>query len=164
MRVTALRPLRRSTTRAARLSIAKQVLLLQLTVAVLLTAAGVVAAVAQARSSDFDHARAETLALAETIASAPGTAADVQSADPSKRLQDTMLNIQQETSVDFVVVMSPTGIRYTHPNPDEIGRHYLGDTAQALAGHPFSEVYTGTLGPSVRSVAPDLRCSEWRGS
>lgn len=154
MRVSALRPLRRSATRAARLSIAKQVLLLQLTVAVLLTAAGVVTAVAQARSSDFDHARAETLALAETIASAPGTAQDVQSTDPSKQLQDTMLAIQQQTSVDFVVVMSPTGVRYTHPNPDEIGKHYLGDTAQALAGHPFSEVYTGTLGPSVRSVAP----------
>lgn len=24
----------------------------------------------------------------------------------------------------------------------------------ALAGHPFTETYTGTLGPSVRSVAP----------
>jgi len=155
MRVTPLRLLRRSTAgRAARLSIAKQVLLLQLTVAVLLTAAGVFAAVAQARSSDFDHARAETLALAETVAAAPGTAAAVQSADPATRLQGTMLGIQQQTSVDFIVVMSPSGIRYTHPNPDEIGKHYLGNTAEALAGHPFSEVYTGTLGPSVRSVAP----------
>ena len=154
MRVTALRPLRRSAARAARLSIAKQVLLLQLTVAVLLTAAGVFTAIAQARGSDFDHARAETLALAETLAAAPGTAEAVQGADPSARLQDTTLDIQQQTSVDFIVVMSPSGIRYTHPNPDEIGKHYLGDTAQALAGHAFSEVYTGTLGPSVRSVAP----------
>lgn len=155
MRVRALRPpYRPAAAGAARLSIAKQVLLLQLAVAVLLTAGGVFAAVAQARSSDFDHARAETLALAETLAAAPGTAAAVQSADPSARLQDPMLGIQEQTSVDFVVVMSPQGVRYTHPNPDEIGRHYLGDTAQALAGHPFSEVYTGTLGPSVRSVAP----------
>jgi sensor histidine kinase regulating citrate/malate metabolism len=157
MRVTALHPLRRSAARAARLSIAKQVLLLQLTVAVLLTAAGVFTAIAQARSSDFDHARAETLALAETVAEAPGTATAVQSADPSAELQGTMLGIQQQTSVDFIVVMSPSGVRYTHPNPDEIGKHYLGDTAQALAGHPFSEVYTGTLGPSVRSVAPIYR-------
>jgi two-component system, CitB family, sensor kinase len=108
----------------------------------------------QARTTDFNHARSETLALAETIAAAPGTAAAVRGSDPSTQLQPIASSIQQSTSVGFVVIMSPAGIRYTHPNPDEIGKHYIGDTAQALAGHPFSEVYTGTLGPSVRSVAP----------
>ncbi len=140
--------------RMSRLSISKQVLLLQLAVAVLLTAAGITAAIQQARSTDFDHARSETLALAETVAAAPGTATAVQSSDPTAQLQPIASSIEQSTSVDFVVIMSPAGIRYTHPNPDEIGKHYIGDTAQALAGHPFSEVYTGTLGPSVRSVAP----------
>jgi two-component system, CitB family, sensor kinase len=149
-----LRPLRLIGVRAARLSISKQVLLLQLAVAVLLTAAGTVAAIQQARTTDFNHARSETLALAETIAAAPGTAAAVAGSDPSAQLQPIASSIQQSTSVSFVVIMSPTGIRYTHPNPDEIGKHYIGNTAQALAGHPFSEVYTGTLGPSVRSVAP----------
>ncbi|HET9173103.1 MAG TPA: sensor histidine kinase, partial [Actinospica sp.] len=137
-----------------RLSISKQVLLLQLAVAVLLSVAGITIAVQQARNTDFDHARAETLALAETVAAAPGTAAAVQSGDPTTRLQPIASSIEKSTSVDFIVIMSPDGIRYTHPNPDQIGRHYIGDTAQALAGHPFSEVYTGTLGPSVRSVAP----------
>ena len=154
MRVTVPRPLRRPAARAARLSISKQVLLLQMTVAVLLTVAGITAAIQQARSTDFDHARAETLALAETVAAAPGTAAAVQSPDPTTLLQPIAVSIQESTAVDFIVVMSPEGIRYTHPNPGEIGKHYLGDTAPALAGHPFSEVYTGTLGPSVRSVAP----------
>jgi len=149
-----IRPIRLIGSRAARLSISKQVLLLQLAVAVLLTAAGTVAAIQQARSTDFNHARAETLALAETIAAAPGTAAAVRSSDPTTQLQPIASSIQASTSVSFVVIMSPVGIRYTHPNPDEIGKHYIGDTAQALAGHPFSEVYTGTLGPSVRSVAP----------
>jgi len=154
MRERALRPFRLLGARTTRLSISKQVLLLQLAVAVVLTAGGTAAAIQQARSTDFDHARAETLALAETVAAAPGTAAAVQSSDPTTQLQPIASSIQQSTSVDFVVIMSPAGIRYTHPNPDEIGKHYIGDTAQALAGHPFSEVYTGTLGPSVRSVAP----------
>lgn len=150
-----LGPVRLFGGRMSRLSISKQVLMLQLAVALLLTAAGIAAAIQQARSTDFDHARAETLALAETVAAAPGTAAAVQSGDPTTQdLQPIASGIQQSTSVDFVVIMSPAGIRYTHPNPDEIGKHYIGDTAQALAGHPFSEVYTGTLGPSVRSVAP----------
>jgi len=139
---------------ARRLSISKQVLLLQLTVAILLTGAGIAVAIQQARSTDFNNARTETLALAQTLAAAPGTVDAIDSADPSAALQPVTLDIQRSTSVDFVVVMSPSGVRYTHPNPAEIGKHYLGDTASALAGHAFSEVYTGTLGPSVRSVAP----------
>ena len=149
-----LRLIRRLTRRSALLSISTQVLLMQLAVAVLLTTVGIATAIQQARSTDFDHARAETLALTETVAAAPGTADAVQSADPTTRLQPIASSIEQSTSVAFVVIMSPAGIRYTHPNPDEIGKHYIGDTAPALAGHPFSEVYTGTLGPSVRSVAP----------
>ena len=145
---------RRLARRSARLSISKQVLFMQLAVAVLLSAVGITIAIQQARNTDFDHARAETLALAETVAAAPGTAAAVQSGAPTTQLQPIASSIEQSTSVDFIVIMSPSGIRYTHPNPDEIGKHYIGDTAPALAGHPFSEVYTGTLGPSVRSVAP----------
>lgn len=149
-----VRLVRRLNRRAARLSISTQVLFMQLAVALLLTVVGITAAIQQARSTDFDHARSETLALAQTIAAAPGTADAVQSSDPTARLQPIASSIEASTSVNFVVIMSPAGIRYTHPNPDEIGQHYIGDTAPALAGHPFSEVYTGTLGPSVRSVAP----------
>ncbi|HWG23973.1 sensor histidine kinase [Actinospica sp.] len=148
------RLVRRLLRRTSRLSISKQVLFMQLAMAVLLTTAGITIAIQQARNTDFDHARAETLALAETVAAAPGTAAAVRSGDPTTDLQPIASSIEKSTSVDFIVIMSPAGIRYTHPNPDEIGKHYIGDTAPALAGHPFSEVYTGTLGPSVRSVAP----------
>src|SRR5207253_2029541 len=44
--------------------------------------------------------------------------------------------------------------RWTHPNPAEIGGKYIGSTSQALAGQPFTETYTGTLGPSVRTIVP----------
>ena len=140
--------------RASRLSIAMQVLLLQLSAVVLLTVGGTVAAIYVAHSGQTDHARSQTLALAETLADAPGIGADVTGPDPSARLEPMTLAVQHATDVDFVVVMSPAGIRYTHPTSSEIGGHYLGDTAPALAGHPFTETYTGTLGPSVRSVAP----------
>ena len=140
--------------RAARLSIAKQVLLLQLLVVVLLTAVGTYAAIREARSGQFSRARQETLALAETIADDPGVALEVAGPNPTAQLEPASLTIQHATGVDFVVIMNPAGIRYTHPTVSEIGKHYLGDIAPALAGHAFSETYTGTLGPSVRSVAP----------
>jgi two-component system, CitB family, sensor kinase len=140
--------------RAARMSIAKQVLLLQLTVVVLLTIGGTFAAIQATHDGQQSRARQETLNLAETIADTPGIADAVTGPDPSTRLEPVSLSIQHATGVDFIVIMSPAAIRYTHPTPSEIGKHYLGDTAPALAGHPFSETYTGTLGPSVRSVAP----------
>ena len=150
-RLTLYRSLR---VRTSRLSIAMQVLLLQLGTVALLTVGGTTAAIEAAHSGQTAHARSQTLALAETLADAPGIAADVTGPDPSARLEATTLAVQHVTAVDFIVVMSPSGIRYTHPTPGEIGGHYLGDTAPALAGHPFTETYTGTLGPSVRSVAP----------
>jgi two-component system, CitB family, sensor kinase len=140
--------------RAARMSIAKQVLLLQLLVVTLLTLGGTYAAIRQTHEGQLTHARQETLTLAETIADTPGVADAVTGSDPSAQLEPVSLSIQQATGVDFVVIMSPAGIRYTHPTPSEIGKHYIGDTAPALAGRAFSETYTGTLGPSVRSVAP----------
>ena len=61
--------------------------------------------------------------------------------------------------------MSPEGTRYTHTDPSLIGGNYLGTTEPALRGETFSEVYTGTLGPSIRAVAPvhdaDGRSSGW---
>jgi two-component system CitB family sensor kinase len=51
--------------------------------------------------------------------------------------------------------MSPEGIRYTHPDPTQIGRHFIGHIEPALRGDDqFTETYTGTLGASVRAVVP----------
>jgi sensor histidine kinase regulating citrate/malate metabolism len=60
----------------------------------------------------------------------------------------------RDTEVDFVTIMNPAGIRWTHPNEDEIGERFLGHTERALRGQTFTETYTGTLGPSVRAVTP----------
>lgn len=138
----------------SRLSIAMQVLLLQLGIVAVLTVCGTLVAIAAARTSQAIHARTETLDLAQTLAASPGISAAVTGPDPSGRLEPVTLRLQRTTGVDFIVVMSPAGIRYTHPNAAEIGKHYLGHIAPAVAGHAFSETFTGTLGPSVRSVAP----------
>ena len=62
--------------------------------------------------------------------------------------------MQDHTHVDFITIMSPAGIRYTHPNPALIGQHYLGTIDKAQQGHELTETYTGSLGPSVRTVVP----------
>lgn len=69
-------------------------------------------------------------------------------------MQPYVEQVRAATRLDFVTVMHPDGTRYTHPDPDEIGREFIGTTAPALAGETFTEVYEGTLGPSVRAVTP----------
>ena len=44
--------------------------------------------------------------------------------------------------------------RFTHTDPHQIGGHYLGTIEPALRGETFTEVYTGTLGPSIRTIVP----------
>ena len=45
-------------------------------------------------------------------------------------------------------------IRYSHPDPDNIGKKFIGDVGGAPDGHVFTEQATGTLGPSMRAVVP----------
>lgn len=137
-------------------SIASQVLLLQTLLVVFLVAVGSVAAVLQDRATERDDARRQVVTMAESLAAAPSTLAAVTSPDPSAVLQPLAERVRRQAGVDFVVVMSPQGIRYTHPTPGLIGGRFAGHIAQAQAGHPFTETYAGSLGPSVRSVVPVL--------
>lgn len=102
------------------------------------------------RDSASDRARslAVTLALDAEISDALGDA------DPTARLQPMVEAIRHQTGVSFIVVMTPEGTRITHPSPSEIGRPYIGTIAPAQQGRTFAETYTGTLGPSVRTITP----------
>ncbi|WP_435608356.1 sensor histidine kinase [Streptomyces sp. C10-9-1] len=106
------------------------------------------------RSQAEESARRQTAATAAAAARSPSVAQAVRSADPSAPLQPYAEALRRDAGVDFVVVMDPRGVRWTHPEPDRIGRTYLGHIRPALAGEVFSEQYSGTLGPSVRTVAP----------
>lgn len=59
-----------------------------------------------------------------------------------------------QARVDFVTVMDAEGIRLTHRNPEEIGRLYIG----TIPDRPtvLTEQFTGTLGPSLRTIVPVL--------
>lgn len=137
-----------------RLSIAGQVLLWQMALVLLLITAGSLVAVHTLGESAEDAARERALAVARTLAQSPGIAEAATSADPSPRLQPVAESVRHENDVDFVVVMTPEGIRFTHPNPAMIGHRFIGHIDAAVRGEAFTETYTGTLGPSVRAVVP----------
>ncbi|KNB51001.1 sensor histidine kinase [Streptomyces caatingaensis] len=99
-------------------------------------------------------ARREATAAATAVAASPAVRSAVRGPDPARELQPYAERVRHDTGVDFVTIMSPRGVRWTHPDPSRIGETFLGHTGPALGGRVFSETYTGTLGPSVRAVAP----------
>ncbi|WP_432015395.1 SpoIIE family protein phosphatase [Streptomyces cucumeris] len=135
-------------------TVAGQVFVLQVGVVLLLVVAAVVALVLQARYDSEREARNRSMAVAESFASAPGIVAAMRGPDPTRELQPLAERAREGSGVDFIVAMSPDGIRYTHPNPHRIGKHFMGSIGPAVEGRTVTETFTGTLGLSVRSVVP----------
>lgn len=137
-------------------SIAGQLFALQALVVTLLVLAGAAGAVWLARSDSRQAAEEEVLAVAQTIARSPDVRAALTAVDPAARIQSYAEATRLATGTDFVVVMTPDRIRYSHPNPSLIGQPFIGEIEPALAGTPFTTVNVGTLGKSVRAVVPVL--------
>ncbi|MFF7201276.1 ATP-binding protein [Streptomyces sp. NPDC008141] len=101
-----------------------------------------------------ETARLQSRATAAAVAESPSVIAAARSANPSATLQPYAEGLRRDAGVDFIVIMAPNGTRWTHPEPGEIGRTYLGHTEQALRGEIHSERYVGVLGSSIRTVVP----------
>jgi sensor histidine kinase regulating citrate/malate metabolism len=106
----------------------------------------------QAQRAVRAEAEGVTRALAETIAATDSVGRALGDDDASAQLQPYAERVMAGTGVDFITIMTPDGIRVTHRDRAEIGRHYLG-TIPATP-QPLTEEFTGTLGPSVRTIAP----------
>ncbi|MEV5735997.1 SpoIIE family protein phosphatase [Streptomyces sp. NPDC052292] len=135
-------------------SVAGQVFLLQVVIVLLLVVSAVVAQVLQVRHDSDQEARNRSLAVAQSFANAPGTAAALRAPDPTAVLQPRTEATRKATGVDFVVVMSTDGTRYTHPNTSRIGQQFVGTIAPAVAGGTVVEEVNGTIGPLVQVVVP----------
>jgi two-component system CitB family sensor kinase len=108
------------------------------------------------------------LDVARAIAFAPLVRADVARYDTtplspspaltnelaSGQLQQLASEIQQSAHLLFVVITNDQGVRLSHPNRDELGKHVSTDPSEALAGHEVVDREEGTLGTSVRAKVP----------
>ncbi len=138
----------------SRRSVAAQIFVLQLLVVLVVVAGGLALAVADAQRDQRHETERTVLAVGTTVADAPVIPAALATTDPSRLLQPYAEQVRRDTATDFVVIMTVQGVRYTHPDPAQIGGRFLGSIAEAARGRAHVEQYTGTLGPSVRSVVP----------
>ena len=135
-------------------SLATRIFVAQLALVALVVLVVSTASYLNARTQAHEFAAKRVLSVAETLSHDPFVINVVQRPDPSGALVPFADNIVSHASVDFVTIMDTDRTRYTHPTASEIGRKYVGSVEAALAGHSQVEDYRGTLGPSVRAIAP----------
>ena len=135
-------------------SLATQLFAFQAAVILVVLLGAGLAAFSNASTANADSAEDEVLGVARTLAAAPVVAWALSAPDPTAALQPLAEQVRRDTGTDFVVVMTPDGIRYSHPDVTQIGGRFRGTIAPAAAGGTVVETFTGTLGPSVRAVVP----------
>lgn len=107
-----------------------------------------------AERQQYGESAARMQAMSTTLANDPFVIDAAQRPDASALLQPYAREVMEETRADFITIMAPDRTRFTHSDPTEIGGAYIGSIGQALDGRTYTETYTGTLGPSVRTIAP----------
>jgi sensor histidine kinase regulating citrate/malate metabolism len=135
-------------------SLARQLLVLQALVVAVVVVATTVVAYLDARDAVRHDAAVRATAIVRSLADTPLVIDAVTGPDPTRALQPYVEKVRVDTGTSFITVFGPDRTRYTHPNPAEIGRPFIGTIAPALAGRTFTETYRGTLGPSVRATGP----------
>lgn len=99
--------------------------------------------------------------MAQSVAADPGIALAIVDRDPDGLVQRRAEAVRRQSGALFVVVTDDRGIRYSHPNPVQIGQRVSTDPAPALSGQTVTAIETGTLGRSARGKVP-LRAADGR--
>ncbi|PCC52735.1 ATP-binding protein [Brevibacterium aurantiacum] len=134
--------------------LARRLFFLQLALIVIVCAALSITSYVSTLNSARQATSERVLSIAETLAHDPYVIRSVDASDASAKLQPYALTVISTAEVDFVTIMDRDRTRYTHPDPDQLGKDYIGSIDQALAGESQVEVYVGTLGESVRAIVP----------
>ncbi|TXK79114.1 sensor histidine kinase [Paenibacillus sp. N3.4] len=103
----------------------------------------------------FRETGEKALGVAKTVAGLPQSVEAFEQTDPSLTFQPISIQIQKNFGADALVVSNMDLIRYSHPNPENIGKRMVGDDNEAvLNGKTSITQAKGTLGYSVRGKAP----------
>ena len=137
-------------------SLATQAIVLQILVIALIVVGGSALALLDARQDADAEAEEQVLGIATALADSPSTAEAIEAGRATEILQPVTELVRRNTDIAFITIMAPDRTRFTHTDPTQIGGAYLGTIEPALRGESFTEVYTGTLGPSIRAVVPVL--------
>ena len=103
-----------------------------------------------------DQSGKRVLDVSQTIATMPEVARLLGEQDPDGKLQVLAEAIRVKTGAQFVVIGDRQGRRYSHPDPEKIGKTMVGgDNDLALEnGKAYISKAVGTMGLSLRGKVP----------
>ncbi len=95
------------------------------------------------------------LNTAKTIARMPEIKKAFSEPDPAHTINPLVEPIRLETRAAFITVGNRQGIRYSHPDPEQIGKPMVGgDNEAVFAGQSIISETVGSLGPGLRGKTP----------
>jgi two-component system, CitB family, sensor histidine kinase MalK len=95
--------------------------------------------------------------IANIISTSQTIIKEIQNPTPQNiaSIQATTEQSRALTQTDFIVIFNMQGVRYSHPNKNEIGQFIVGgDEQRALNGESYTSIAKGTLGNSIRAFRP----------
>ncbi len=106
--------------------------------------------------TELEHDSQErALAVAQTFAASPSIRAALVRPTPAggREIQSLAQQVRRLTGAAYVVVIDRRGVRYSHPNPELIGRR-VSEPVIALDGRDHLGVDHGNLGNSANAKVP----------
>ncbi|GFP74460.1 ATP-binding protein [Clostridium fungisolvens] len=104
-----------------------------------------------------NKARTNIMNVAEMVAHSNEIVDSLKIKDPNKKI-GPYVNMQLKSldQIEYIIVVDMDGIRYSHPNPDMIGKKFVGGDEDRVAhkGETYISEATGTLGKALRAFAP----------
>lgn len=136
-------------------SAASRVFVVLLLAAVVIGALVAVFLVVEAQRAIRAEAERVTAATAVSVAMSPDVVSSLAGGDEAAAtslLEPYTTAVMDDAGLDFITIMTVDGVRITHPDIEQIGERYLG----TIPADPqtLTEEFTGTLGPSVRTIVP----------
>lgn len=136
------------------MSLRAQLLALQVVIVLAsVVVVGVAATYIQARQIRASYEQ-QLIGVAQSVARLPAVREAFTHPAPAAEIQPIAELIRHASGVTYVVVTDDHGIRYSHPNPDLIGKPVSTDPSIPLSGETYVGTQTGTLGESWRVKVP----------
>ncbi|GLC28969.1 ATP-binding protein [Clostridium omnivorum] len=102
-------------------------------------------------------ARTNIMNTAEMIAHSKEVIDALNMKDPNRSINSYVnLQLKNLEQVEYITVADSEGIRYSHPNPEMIGKKFVGGDESRVVqmGETYISEATGTLGKSLRAFTP----------
>lgn len=102
-------------------------------------------------------AKTNIMNTAEMVAHSQEIIDNLKTKDPDKKIGPYIaMQLKSLDQIQYIIVADTDGIRYSHPNPDLIGKKFVGGDELGVIkyGETYFSESTGTLGMALRAFTP----------